>query len=105
MGDQFVRSAALQRIGEVFGVSASSLSQDARFGVDLNASFNSDFRRNELDIISDDIHDVADKRSARDLASGRLVIHTVGDYCDFMERCSTTNPREVRHLLKLTGVE
>ncbi len=99
--EKTIRDRALVRLAEVFQVPVSSLGDEFRFGVDLKASFVSDFRRNELDLIHDDIHDVADKSIAKELRSERLIIRTVGDYCAYMVRCSGTKPKDVAKVLKL----
>lgn len=96
-----VRQRSLARIAAVFSVDLDGIRLSDRFGVELKAGFVSDFKDNELDAINDDIHDVANRKDASDLASGKLVITTVGDYCDFMVRCSQSNPSEVACLLKM----
>ena len=97
--DERIRGKAMARLARIFGVSLETLSPERRFGEDLKASFVSDFRRNELDRINDDIHDVADRLIAKELASGKLTISTAGDYGDHMIRCSKTRPKEVEKLL------
>lgn len=42
----------------------------------------SDFKRNEFDLLLDDIRDVANREIAAELDKGVLVIDTVGDYCN-----------------------
>lgn len=97
--DKDIRDRAILRLAEIFHMPTSDMQSELRFGIDLRASFVSDFRRNELDIVSDDIHDVADRSIAKEFESGQLVIKTVGDYCDHMVRCSKVNPKDVNHLL------
>ena len=77
-----------------------ALSLKHQFGVDLKPSFVSDFRRNELDQVNDDIHDVADRTITEELESGLLVIQTVGDYCNHMIRCSKTKPKDIKMLFE-----
>lgn len=96
-----IRDRALARLAEVFQMPVSSLRDELQFGVDLKASFVSDFRRNELDLIHDDIHDVADRSIAKELRSDRLIIRTVGDYCAHMVRCNSAKPKDVAKVLKL----
>lgn len=96
-----VREKSLARIASVFSIDQDGISLLDRFGVELKSSFVSDFKDNELDVINNDIHDVASRKEAADLESGMLVITTVGDYCDFMVRCSQSNPSEVAYLLKM----
>lgn len=99
--DQQIWQRSIDRVSKIFSIPKDELTLSDRFGIDLKPSFVSDFRDNELDVISNDIHDVADKSSASDLAAGMIVIETVRDYCEFMVRCGRSNPKEVMHLLKL----
>lgn len=98
---QVVRRYALRRLAEVFGVSEESLSPDTRLGLELKASPASDFKTNQFDIVDNDIRGVADKRLLKEMAQGKLVIQTVGDYCEHMVRCSIVNPEEVVRVLRL----
>lgn len=93
--------AAMKRVAEVFGISIDDLRPELTFDEDLKCSFISDFRRNEFDIIRGDIDDVADRKVAKELASGTLVITTVGDYCRHMVRCYETKPDDVMHVLRI----
>ena len=101
--EEDVRRYSLRRLAEVFGVPEASLSLDARFGHELKADPPSDFKWNQFDIIDGDIRDVADKRILKEMAQGKLVIQTVGDYCEHMVRCSGINPEEVARVLRLPG--
>lgn len=94
-----IRAKALMRLSRVFHVPVSEAEMDFRFGEDLKATFASDFKRNELDQINDDIHDVADRATRKKLARGELTIYTVKDYCDHMIRCNNTNASEVANVL------
>lgn len=96
-----IRERALLRVAGVFRISVETLRPEHIFGVDLKPSFVSDFRRNELDQIDDDIHDVADRAVAKQFESGQLVIRTVRDYCDHLIRCSQTKPKEVERIFEL----
>ncbi|MBF0147451.1 MAG: hypothetical protein HQL84_12975 [Magnetococcales bacterium] len=96
-----VRLFALHKLAEVFRVPGSSLSNEARFGHELKAAPASDFKLNEFDLIDNDIKDVADKRLLKEMSQGRLVIRTVGEYCDHMVRCSSLKPKEVARVLLL----
>lgn len=100
--DDSVRRAALQRIGQIFGVDAASIDLEFQFGTDLLSSFVSDFKRNEFDQVLDDIHDVADDDLERELSSGELVIRTVDDYCRYMIRCYGVRPSDVKHVLRMS---
>jgi len=93
--EQAVRRHSLRHLAEVFCVSEASLSLDARFGKELKANPASDFKVNQFDIVGGDIKDVADKRLLKEMAQGKLVIQTVGDYCEHMVRCSSIYPEEV----------
>lgn len=99
--EQTIRQYSLKRLAKVFGISEASLSNDDRFGHELIAAPASDFSTNAFDIIDDDIKDVADRKTIKDMAEGRLTIKTVGDYCDHMVRCSVLNSEEVAHALQL----
>jgi hypothetical protein len=101
-GEEIIRQASLRRLSVIFGVPAEHLRPQLRFGTDLHATFVSDFRRNELDRLSDDIRDVADRSIAAEIESGSLMITTVAEYCDHMIRCSRSNGSEVRKLLSIT---
>lgn len=99
--EEVVRRHALRHLAEVFGVPEASLSLDARFGQELKANPASDFKANQFDIVDGDIKDVADKQLLKEMAQGKLVIQTVGDYCEHMVRCSSINPEEVVRVLRL----
>lgn len=99
--EEVVRRYSLRHLAEVFGVSEESLSLEARFGQELKANPASDFKANQFDIIDNDIRDVADKRLLKEMAQGKLVIQTVGDYCEHMVRCSNIDPEEVVRVLRL----
>jgi len=94
-----IRQWALQRIAWIFSIPAESLQSQWIFGVELKSSFRSDFRRNEYDHLSDDIHDVADRATQRLFAEGTLVIRSVGDYCQLMVNQAKANPSLVRGVL------
>lgn len=103
--EDIVRRHSLRHLAEVFGVPEALLSLDARFGQELKATAASEFKFNQFDIVDGDIRDVADKRVLKEMAQGRLVIQTVGDYCDHMVRCSRINPEEVVRVLRLRATE
>jgi hypothetical protein len=96
---QAIQKKALARLSLVFHISVLEEQMSFRFGEDLKATFISDFKRNELDKITDDIRDVADRATRKKLDRGELTIQTVKDYCDHMIRCSTTNAAEVMNVL------
>jgi hypothetical protein len=99
--EERIRLQSLRRIAAVFCVPIDQLQLDMRFGADLKCSFVSWFRANEYDQIDRDIHDAADSKTAKELASGALEIQTVGDYCEHMVRCYVSNSLEVDRILKL----
>lgn len=99
--EEIVRRRALRHLAEVFDVPEWTLSLGARFGQELTASPVSDFKANQFDIVDRDIKDVADRQLLKEMAQGKLVIQTVGDYCEHMVRCSSTNPEEVVRVLRL----
>ena len=103
--EEVVRRHSLRHLADVFGVPEASLSLDARFGQELKANPASDFKVNQFDIVDGDIKDVADKWLLKEMAQGKLVIQTVGDYCEHMVRCSSINPEEVVRALRLPAVE
>lgn len=103
--DDVVRRHALRRLAEVFAVSEASLSLNARFGQELKAAPRSDFKENQFDIVDGDIKDVADKQRLKKMAQGKLVIQTVGDYCEHMVRCKSINPDELVRVLRVPATE
>ncbi len=99
--EQIIRAKAFARIADIFKIPINILRDDSKFGEDLKASFVSDFRHNEFDIVDQDIHDVADRKIAEELGKGIVIIQTVEEYCDHMVRCYETNPEDVTQILKL----
>lgn len=87
------------RLSQIFRLPVVDIAPGMRFGDDLKASFVSDFRRNELDRVNDDIRDVADRSITKELGSGELTVRSVGDYCDHMVRCSKSRPKDVQRVL------
>lgn len=97
--DLDIEQHAIRRISLIFSISQDAVDRNWRFGHELRSSFSSDFSRNEIDRINDDIHDVADKKTLRSLTDGSLTIATVGDYCDLMLRLSKERLQMVLHVL------
>lgn len=97
---------SLQRIAAVFGTPVEQLRRDGYLALILKSSFRSDFAfEADFDVINDDIHDVADRDTLRLLDEGRLVISTIGEYCEYMASMSQKNARAVRDvLMSSTGV-
>ena len=94
-----VRSYALKRISDVFSVPFDSLKYDDKFGVDLNCTYVSDLKFNEIDMIYHDLRDVATREILEEIEDGLVVINTVGEYCEYMVRCSDVNAEEVAYVL------
>ena len=94
-----VRANARIRIAAIFRVAVADLADSTSFGGELRASFVSDFARNEFDIVSDDLRDVADRTTLRKIATGRITVRTVGEYCDHMACCWLRRPEEVQYVL------
>lgn len=105
MDNEKIYSKAKQRVAEVFAVPEAELSGESRFGSDLQGSFVSSFKYNELDQILHDIRDVAIKSIAEEIEKGCLMIATVDDNCEHMVRCYEENPQGVSSILKLSCVE
>ena len=100
MQDSEIERRAVERVASVFSVPVGKVERNWRFGHELKSSFRSDFRRNELDRINDDIHDVADGEILREFTTGILTISNVVDYCALMVRCSRKGEGKVLRLLK-----
>lgn len=86
--EELIKRQALQRLSEIFHTPIENIKPESRFGVDLKAKFFSDFKRNELDQVNGDIHEVADRKTLKQLGTGELMIGTARDYCDHMVRSS-----------------
>lgn len=97
--EQRIRTASRARICTIFRVSDSALGDQDRFGVDLDSSFQSYFRYNELDQVLHDIRDVANKSVLAEINSGRREISTVLEYCNHMVLCYETEPDEVEAVI------
>ncbi|WP_459873872.1 hypothetical protein [Endothiovibrio diazotrophicus] len=94
-----LRNAAKLRIARLFNVAPENISLDDIFGKDIHTSFVSNWKPNELDIIYDDICDIVDKKTWKELGSGRIKIRTVGDYCDLMVSSYKSNKKNVTEIL------
>jgi len=97
--EELVKRKSLLRLSEIFRIPIEEIKPESRFGADLKASFFSDFKRNELDQVNDDIHDVAGRKTLKQFGAGKLTINTVRDYCDHMVRSSSGNRAEVMKIL------
>lgn len=94
-----IEQLAIKRIASIFSISPDKIERNWRFGHELRSSFSSDFRRNELDRINDDIHDVADRKTLCNFTDGSVTISTVGDYCDLMLQRSREKAQKVLDVL------
>jgi hypothetical protein len=99
---QYINLLAMTRLSSIFKIPLSRLSPSLKFGVDLNASFNSYFKRNELDIVLEDILDAMDRTLRKEFELKKIIIYTVSDYCNHMNNCYNHNPRLVESVLKTT---
>lgn len=99
--EEELRWAAKAKVAHIFNLDASQLDLNAVFGEDLISTRTSDFRENEYDKLDHDIRDVADRSIRKELGSGKLIIRTVGDYCEHMVRCYGVKPKEVIYVLGL----
>jgi hypothetical protein len=99
--DDTIRAHALLRVAAIFDVPIESLRPDLKWGEDLVAGAVSNWRYKELDMIERDIRQAADPSIADELSSGRLVITTLGDYCDHMVRCHLARPEAVETILAM----
>ena len=79
---------------------ASEISVDYVFGKDLKASFVSEWKDNELDVIWGDICDVSDRFISKQLSDESICITTVSDYCEHMILCYKTRPKVVSDILR-----
>ena len=100
--DEVIR-AAIQRIAQIFQVPFDEVRKEHVFGTDLTTSGGSDFEYGELDQVLHDVQDAAHRQTPRKIATGELVIRTVGDYCDHMVNCYRSNEKEVINILGLGG--
>lgn len=90
---------SLRRLASIFSLPVEKIQPHWKFGGDLQATFRSDFSRNELDRVNDDIHDAADRATLLLFEQGKLVVSTVDDYCHFMISRSKVDPIGVREIL------
>lgn len=97
--ERVVRKAALKRVATIFRLPEAMVDESMVFGEHLNVSSRSDFRRNEFDIILDDIRDMANKDMIAKIDKGEINVRTVKEYCDYMLVCYLYNHEEVGRLL------
>ena len=72
------------RISYIFNIVAKDIRADFRFGKELNSSFQSDFKSNEMKQISYDIEDIVLVLDSKEVPSA---INTVKDYVILLSRC------------------
>lgn len=96
--NEAIRQKAFQRLANIFKIPIDSLHGEMQFQ-DLNPSFISIIKRNEFDIIHDDIRDVASAQIIKKLQNGDLEIKTIDDYVDHMISCYSENPKMVINVL------
>ena len=95
--------AAKERIAHLFHVNLEAITNDLEIGEGiLSPSYESYWRPNQIDLLDDDIHDVADRETLSKLGES-ITIRTVGDYCDYMVKCYRTNPKKVEDVIFDTG--
>lgn len=94
-----IKQRALKRIALIFSLPPENIQMNWRFGYELKSTFRSYFRRNEIERIDDDIHDVADKETLRAFADGSVTISTVNEYCALMVHRSEEDTRKVMEVL------
>lgn len=100
LDDKEIRMLALSRLAKIFSIEGiNQLDENAKFGSDLQSSFISDFRDNELDEILEDVRFVADKEALASINEGVLVIDTVHKYCDHMIASAQSNRKRVMQVL------
>jgi hypothetical protein len=98
--DEEIRNAARKRVSRIFNISLDSFSLDSEFGKDFNTTPNSWLKSfNELDIIAEDIVDVASASFMKEWRAGHIKITTVSDYCECMVRCYHDSPTDVAYIL------
>jgi hypothetical protein len=90
-----IKAKALRRVAYLFKRPLSVLRLDDRFGIELDASFVSDFRRNEMDRILFDVEDIAEILDDESVFSH---IVTVNDFCNLVDRLYKANPNQCEML-------
>jgi hypothetical protein len=87
------------RIGYIFKLSPWDLMADFKFGKELNASFVSDFRHNELDRIGFDIEDLCSILSIG--ITNIQKVNTIRDYIVLFAQCRLSGDEgEYKRLIK-----
>lgn len=94
-----IRNKSLERIAEIFDVDADSLNDDLDLTVTFEPNAVKFWKRNQFDMVLDDIRDAAGKNSIELLNNGEFEVKTVGDYIRFMMICYEENPKLVQLVL------
>jgi len=96
--NECVRKMALLRLSKVLKIPLDSLSREMRFD-SITPSFVSFFKRNEIEVIRDDVYDVAPSEIYKSLEKGDLIIITINDYVNHMIVCYSKSPGMVTSVL------
>lgn len=99
LSEEEIEKLAIARIASLFQVPESSIRGEMILGKDLRATFQSDFRENELDKVYYDILNAANRETYDKLERGKITIQSVQDYCKYMAECYRVNSREVLRIL------
>ena len=94
---KIIREKSLTRLADIFKVKKEKISDDINLS-NFKPSFKSFFKRNEFDIVYDDIRDAASNKILKKLESGEIVINTVGDYINYMIMCYEDCPKMVESI-------
>jgi hypothetical protein len=87
-----IRLKSLARLAKIFNLSKIELTEDMVFATDLKPSNVSSWKRNEYDIILDDIRDASNRELLKKIDRGELEIITVADYINHMINCFSDKP-------------
>ena len=102
--EEIIRNKALVRLSSIFSVPVKILDGDMLITKIKEPRKISLLKRNEYDIVADDIRDVASTRILKLINNGDLTIITVDDYVNHMISCYKEVPRLVNNLLGDTNV-
>ncbi|MCP5214668.1 MAG: hypothetical protein H6995_06660 [Pseudomonadales bacterium] len=97
--NESIRQKALLRLSQIFKIPVETLRGEMSFSKDFESRSVSIFKRNEFDVVLDDIRDVANRKTLTKLDSGSLVIETVDDYINHMVDCYRETPSIVTNVL------
>lgn len=94
-----IREKSLLRLAGVFNVDVSELHDDLDMTTAFKANTVKFWKRNQFDMILDDVRDAAGKETIKLLNAGKTEIKTVKDYIEFMVLCYKENPKLVMLVL------